>query len=259
VLLYEPAGILQQPHRLKQLELQLLLQRLQDSVALQSGWQPGGKAGQQQQQQWAAEAGLTVVLLSAADGQWPLLAAATASGKAAGRTDQQAQQQHQEGSADVDECSAAAARDAAFAAPARLRARLQAAGGPLVGAEPDFVVVGAASNVPADPSFWHMCSHTPFQHPSLCGCPDGYLLLVCMLITRLCPPCVVLAGPTQPNQCFAPPLLQVTGPTLTLAGFPSWLVRSSEIYGVGPLAQLAAEPLDAAMQRYCRTKQRFGK
>lgn len=54
-------------------------------------------------------------------------------------------------------------------------------------------------------------------------------------------------------------LWQVTGPTLTLAGFPSWLVRSSEIYEAGPLARLAAEPLEAAMQRYCRTKQRFGK
>ncbi len=153
VLLYEPSGILQLPHRLKQLELQLLLQRLQGSVVLQSGWQPGGKVGQQQQQhqqpqqpqQWAPEGGLTVVLLSAADGQWPLLAAATAAGKAAGSPNQQQQQQQQqlqqEGRADVDEHSAAAARDAAFSAPARLRARLQAAGGALAGAEPDFVVV----------------------------------------------------------------------------------------------------------------------
>lgn len=52
---------------------------------------------------------------------------------------------------------------------------------------------------------------------------------------------------------------QVTGPALTLAGFPAWAVRASEIYGVGPLAALGEAQLEAAAQRFCATKQRFGK
>lgn len=53
---------------------------------------------------------------------------------------------------------------------------------------------------------------------------------------------------------------QVTGPALTLAGFPAWAARTAEIYGVGPLAAVEAEGLAAALRRYrTRTKQRFGK
>lgn len=52
---------------------------------------------------------------------------------------------------------------------------------------------------------------------------------------------------------------QVTGPALTLAGFPAWAVRSSEIYGVGSLARLDAAVLQDALHRFCTTKQRFGK
>lgn len=145
VLLYEPSGTLQQPHRLKQLELQLLLQRLQGLVTVQLGWQPECKAGQpaqQQQQHPPADGCTTALLLSAADAQWPLLAAAAAPRDAAGISGQQ-QDQHQEGGTGGGQDSAAAARDAAFAAPARLRVRLQAVGGPLAGAEPDFVVVSS--------------------------------------------------------------------------------------------------------------------
>lgn len=54
-------------------------------------------------------------------------------------------------------------------------------------------------------------------------------------------------------------LAQVTGPALSLAGFPAWAVRVSEIYGVGPLAALDAGRLQAALRRFCTTKQRFGK
>jgi hypothetical protein len=54
-------------------------------------------------------------------------------------------------------------------------------------------------------------------------------------------------------------LLQVTGPALSTAGFPAWALRTAEIYGVGPLAQLGGEQLAAAMRRFCTTKQRFGK
>ena len=132
VLVYEPSGALQQSHRLKQLELQLLLQRLYGAVRLQDGWQPA----QQEQQQ--LEGGLTAVLLSGADGQWPLLAAA----QAGTQESEQQQQKLAVGSGQKqDECSRAAAIDAAIAAPSRLRQRLQAAAGPLAGAEPDFVLV----------------------------------------------------------------------------------------------------------------------
>lgn len=55
------------------------------------------------------------------------------------------------------------------------------------------------------------------------------------------------------------PTPQVTGPALTLAGFPAWAVRTSEIYGVGPLAAVTPDRLQAALQRFTATKQRFGK
>lgn len=155
LLLYEPAGCLQQPHRLRQLELQLLLQRLTGAVHLQVGWQaqrqrgpggggsPGGEPGSD---------GLTAVLLAAADGEWPLLAAAAAAAGAepgAAASGQQ-QQQHQASSAAAaagvaadgdEEARRAADIDAAIAAPGRLKRRLQAAAGPLAGCEPDFVLV----------------------------------------------------------------------------------------------------------------------
>ena len=80
---------------------------------------------------------MTAVVLAAADAQWPLLAAAAREGRPGGNVEQQ----QDGGRAGADEHVTAAARDAAYAAPARLRERLQAAGGPLAGAEPDFVVV----------------------------------------------------------------------------------------------------------------------
>ena len=157
VLLYEPAGRLQQPHRLRQLELQLLLQRLNGAVHLQLGWQrqrqrvqPGSGGGSE-----PGGGGLTAVLLAAADGEWPLLAAASAASAAAGPAAAgRPQQQQQEadaaaaaragtaaGAADGEEGERAAAIEAAIAAPARLKQRLQAAAGPLAGCEPDFVLV----------------------------------------------------------------------------------------------------------------------
>lgn len=130
VLVYEPAGCLQQPHRQRQLELQLLLQRLNGAVHLQAGWQAAPGAA-------AEDAGLTALLLAASDGEWPLLAAAEAADAAGGQREQQpAPAQGQR-----DAAASSAALDAAIAAPARLRARLQATGGPLAGAEPDFVLV----------------------------------------------------------------------------------------------------------------------
>ena len=51
---------------------------------------------------------------------------------------------------------------------------------------------------------------------------------------------------------------QIFGPLLTLAGFPPWLVRHSEIYGMGNLAKAHCDTVNEALQRYCRTTQRFG-
>lgn len=65
----------------------------------------------------------------------------------------------------------------------------------------------------------------------------------------------------SPTRAYRPAAAarQVTGPALTLAGFPPWCVRASEIYGVGPLAALTPRRLQAALRRYGATKQRFGK
>lgn len=138
VLFYEPTGSLQQPHRLRQLELQLLQRRLCGAVRLQAGWQgrAGDSAGALAGSVAPSNGGtLTAVLLSAADGQWPLLAAAAAGspssepcGNGAGATG--------DGS-----LARTAAIDAAIAAPARLKRRLQVVAGPLAGLEPDFVLV----------------------------------------------------------------------------------------------------------------------
>ena len=70
---------------------------------------------------------------------------------------------------------------------------------------------------------------------------------------RLAPSSLPTAAPLRPPPC------QVTGPALTLAGFPAWAVRCAEIYGAGPLKALGPEGLQAALRRFCTTKQRFGK
>lgn len=68
-------------------------------------------------------------------------------------------------------------------------------------------------------------------------------------------------NPWPLNFASLPPLAsqQVTGPALTLAGFPAWCVRTAEMYGIGPLAALTPGRLAAALRRYSATKQRFGK
>ncbi|KAL4856307.1 hypothetical protein ACK3TF_003123 [Chlorella vulgaris] len=192
-LLHEAAGSLQQPHHMRQLELQLLQRRLTGAVQLQAGWQVHEGAGAASEA--STDAQLKAVLLSAAEGQWPLLAVArhTRTGTPrAEAADAAAAEGVVATDGATDGCGGtAAAIDAAIQAPARLRRRLQAVAGTLAGAEPDFVLV--------------------------------------------------------------------TGPALTLGGFPAWCVRASEIYGVGPLAELDADKLQAAMARFCTTKQRFGK
>lgn len=149
VLLYEPEGSLKQGPLLRQLELQLLHRRLHSTVRLQAGWQlpPGppcpGLGSTNGPGTAAAGYGcdMRVVLLAAADGQWPLLAAAAgdAGTAQAGSAQESESSDDQHGTA----ADGGSALDAAIAAPARVRQRLAAAAGPLAAAEPDFVLVGA--------------------------------------------------------------------------------------------------------------------
>ncbi|GAB4824259.1 hypothetical protein N2152v2_011305 [Parachlorella kessleri] len=53
-------------------------------------------------------------------------------------------------------------------------------------------------------------------------------------------------------------LLLVFGEAFTLAGYPPWAVRTSEIYHMGLLQQLRWQDLQRVLQRYLGTKQRFG-
>ena len=171
---------------------------------------------------------LTAVLLSAADAQWPLLAASTAA--VAGGLPASADLDRGGGDGVID--SAAADLDAAIAAPARLRERLRAVAGPLAARDPDFVLVSA---VERDAEAWA-------------------IELWCL--SKSCLP--VVPGHHEHWCCFL--AIQVTGPALTLAGFPAWCVRVSEVYGGGgPLARLTAARLDAVLRRFSRTQQRFGK
>lgn len=65
-----------------------------------------------------------------------------------------------------------------------------------------------------------------------------------------------VAGPAV---CLEPDILLVFGEALTLAGFPSWSVRSSEIYGMGDVQGVTWSKLDAVMKRHATTRQRFGR
>ena len=104
--------------------------------------------------------------------------------------------------------------------------------------------------------------HDNFSQRSPSGCRQ--LLLAClnagqcaMELSHTWQAAQPCGRAAQPSPWCGP--LQVTGPALTLAGFPAWLVRTSEIYGVGALSQLSDSQLDAALRRFCTTKQRFGK
>lgn len=52
--------------------------------------------------------------------------------------------------------------------------------------------------------------------------------------------------------------MQVFGPVLTLAGFPPWMVRHSEIHAMGLLQDITEQRVDNALKKYCQTSQRFG-
>ncbi len=275
VLLYEPEGSLKQGPLLRRLELQLLHRRLHSTVRLQAGWQlpPGppcpGLASANEP--GTAEAGygcdMRVVLLAAADGQWPLLAAA-----AGGTADTVQAGSAQGESSDEQDGTAAegsSALDAAIAAPARVRQRLAAAAGPLAAAEPDFVLVGAG-RLPARcvqslwrPVAWRigLCMrcwlHACFQylhHSSFFRSAQRGPVQQSQGGPALFGPSKTLTSP------YCPPWAQVTGPALTLAGFPPWAVRASEMYSIGPLASLHGDAeLEGALRRFCGTKQRWGK
>ena len=64
-----------------------------------------------------------------------------------------------------------------------------------------------------------------------------------------------VAGPAAVRE---PELLLVFGKVLTLAGFPPWLVRFSEIYKGGMLREFSSAKMTHILQQYCRTTQRFG-
>lgn len=56
-----------------------------------------------------------------------------------------------------------------------------------------------------------------------------------------------------------PDLLVVFGPALTLAGFPAWASRASEIYFGGPLSQASGSKLASILRKHARTRQRHGR
>lgn len=53
-------------------------------------------------------------------------------------------------------------------------------------------------------------------------------------------------------------MVQVFGKVFSLAGFPPWPVRFSEMYHLGELQEATPQKILNALQRYCRTSQRFG-
>lgn len=53
--------------------------------------------------------------------------------------------------------------------------------------------------------------------------------------------------------------MQVYGEVLTLAAFPPWLLRFSEIYHAGQLSSFTRAKLHNILWKYCRTSQRFGR
>lgn len=56
-----------------------------------------------------------------------------------------------------------------------------------------------------------------------------------------------------------PDFVLVFGAAFTLAGFPPWSARASELYHMGLLEEVTGSRLDAVMRKYMRTRQRFGK
>ncbi len=53
-------------------------------------------------------------------------------------------------------------------------------------------------------------------------------------------------------------MLQVFGKAFTLAGYPPWPLRATEMYYMGRLRDVSTSSLQQTLQRYCHTVQRFG-
>lgn len=79
------------------------------------------------------------------------------------------------------------------------------------------------------------------------------------LAPSLSPQDVDAALDLHPWASIRPELALVFGPALTLAGFPPWSGAKMELQHLGPLASVTRRSLDSALQRYCRTDQRFGR
>lgn len=53
-------------------------------------------------------------------------------------------------------------------------------------------------------------------------------------------------------------LVQVIGDCLSIAGYPPWALRTSEMYHIGPLQSISQASIQATLRQYNRTVQRFG-
>ena len=54
------------------------------------------------------------------------------------------------------------------------------------------------------------------------------------------------------------PILQIFGKVFTLGGYPPWPIRVTEMYHMGRLQGVSSAQLQATLQQYCSTLQRFG-
>lgn len=175
-----------------------------------------------------------VALLSAADAEWPLLAAAADPGAALDAA----------GSGD-------GGLEAAVAAPAALRRRLGAVAGPVAAMEPDLVLVRSLES---------------FLQVLLCV---DHAVVCCAVRRGIAARVYSLPLPERHTAAdcesclteteFLICLMQVFGEVLTLGGFPPWAARAAEVYRAGPLRGVTAAGLHAALLRYRRTRQRFGR
>jgi hypothetical protein len=118
---------------------------------------------------------------------------------------------------------------------------MAAIAGPEAVREPDLVLVSAVS--PLRPCFL-MCQKGLFQQ-----FPQGNNMIMNATLLN------IKAKKTYDLHYMR---AQVFGPVLTMAGYPPWPLRFSEIYHMGRLAGMTRQALRQALRRYCRTSQRFG-
>ena len=52
--------------------------------------------------------------------------------------------------------------------------------------------------------------------------------------------------------------MQVFGKSFTLAGYPPWPLRATEMYHMGRLEDVSVRLLQQTLHAYCSTAQRFG-